>query len=169
MPFNLLKSYNDILEIGHFNEVQRTISLQAIFNRDIADNNNFKFRNKIINPIKGDEPPLTILFRHLTTNIIDYKTKRREFEFERSVRLHWILHHIEERKKNKISIFTIDEIAEGRKCKRTYILDEEEKYVVVLEVYRNGTEYYLITAYHLQNRNYKKIKSKMARKLEEVF
>jgi len=52
---------------------------------------------------------------------------------------------------------------------RTYIYDKAEKYVVILEPYRNKDEYYLLTAYHLTGRNNKKIENKYKRKLNDVL
>ena len=37
MPTNLIKSYPQLLELGHLNEYQRTQSLLNIFKRDIED------------------------------------------------------------------------------------------------------------------------------------
>ena len=52
---------------------------------------------------------------------------------------------------------------------RTYIYDKEQKYVIILEPYRNKDEYYLLTAYHLTGPNKKKIENKYKRKLEDVL
>ena len=43
-------------------------------------------------------------------------------------------------------------VAESR-VNRTYIYDIDEKYVIVLEPRRNGTAYYLLTAYHLEGKD----------------
>ena len=71
MPLNLLKKYPELLEIGHLTEVDRTNSLKAVFKRDIEDNSNLSFRAKVIRPIKGEEPAMQLLFRHLTTEEIE--------------------------------------------------------------------------------------------------
>ena len=71
MPLNLLKTYPQLLELGHLNEHQRTESLQRIFTRDIEENPGLNFRTKTIRPIKGEEPAMVILFRHLTTEEIE--------------------------------------------------------------------------------------------------
>ena len=52
MPFNKLKKYPELLELNGLDERARQQSLQAIFDRDIADNDNFRFRGKRIYPIK---------------------------------------------------------------------------------------------------------------------
>lgn len=38
MPFNLIKKYNDLLDIMGLSEAQRIESLRRIFNRDIQNN-----------------------------------------------------------------------------------------------------------------------------------
>ena len=112
---------------------------------------------------------MQILFRHLTTVITDRQTNKREFEIDRAKRLHWVKFHIEENKKDKIEVFSTEERAGGKNVFRTYILDKTERYVIVLEPYRTKDEYYLLTAYYLLPRNYKKLKNKMKRKLDEVL
>ena len=167
MPFNLIKKYNELLEIDHFGHNDRIKSLKAIFERDIAENTNFSFRSKRIFPIKQEgEEAMEILFRHLTTETVDPETKRREFESERSKRLHWIKHHIDERKTENILVFSVDE---GKKGIRTYILDKDERYVIILEPQRKEG-YYLLTAYPLQGSTFRKIMRKYEkRRLPEVL
>jgi hypothetical protein len=164
MPINILKIYPELLELDFLNEQQRIESLKRIFKRDIEDNADFSFRTKKINPIKCEEDEMQILFRHLTTKIVDIKTRSREFEPHRSKRLHWIKYHIEENKKEKVLIFSVED-PEGI---RTYILDEDQNYVIILEPYRNNQEYYFISAYYLEGRNSKKINMKYSRRLPIV-
>jgi hypothetical protein len=38
MPLNLIKKYNQHLDIGGFNEAQRRQSLMGVFNQDIVNN-----------------------------------------------------------------------------------------------------------------------------------
>ena len=102
MPFNLLKKYPELLEILHLGEKERKDSLYRVYCRDIEDNEIFMFRAKRIYPIKSDgDIDMQREFMHLTTT--DDKepegavTKKRVFEPNRSCRLHWIRHHIEER------------------------------------------------------------------------
>lgn len=159
-----LKIYNQHLEIAHMNAVDRNASLYAIFKRDIEDNNAFIFRGKRINPIKGEDIPMQTLFRHLTTVIVDQATRSREFEIQRSIRLHWIKFHIDEVKKEDMMVFSVQD-TDGI---RTYIVDIKEKYVIILAPYRNREEYYLLTAYYLDGRNIKKIESKYKRRLPEL-
>ena len=52
MAFNLAKKYPELLEIMHYNEFERKKSLRAIFDRDITDNDSFKFNDKQIRPTK---------------------------------------------------------------------------------------------------------------------
>ena len=151
MPTNLLKKYNALLELASLNDHQRTESLKGVFRRDIVDNANFKFHLKQIKPTSADgEDSMERLFRHLTTCITDKTTQHREFEMARSMRLHWIRHHVEEKKPDNMFVFSVDEPRSGI---RTYIYDRDENYVIVLEPLRNGTEYYLLTAYYLEGRD----------------
>lgn len=168
MPYNLLRKYNELLEIASFNENQRTNSLKGVFNRDIANNTQFTFQAKPINPTPKDgEIPMETLFSHLTTIIIDKETNKREFDIHRSIRLHWIRHHAEQRKKENMLIFSVKE-PEGN---RTYIYDKDEKYVIILEPLRNKNEYYLLTAYYLMGKDEKRDKMgrKYKRRLPEVL
>lgn len=151
MPTNLLKKYNALLELAALNEHQRTVSLKGVFHRDIVENDNFKFRLKQIKPTTADgEDSMERLFRHLTTCITDQATQHREFEMARSIRIHWIRHHVEERKKDNMFVFSVDEPRSGI---RTYIYDSDENYVIVLNPLRNGIEYYLLTAYYLEGKD----------------
>ena len=55
MVTNELKKYNDFLDLSSLTEIQRKNSLRIIFDRDIADNTAFNFRNKIIRPLKKED------------------------------------------------------------------------------------------------------------------
>lgn len=166
--FNLTKKYNQLLELAMLAPEQRKQSLLRIFNRDIAQNDNFNFRSKKIYPItKEEQDRMETLFVHLTTEKVDYKENKREYDSFRSERLHWIKYHIEENKQDNMLIFSIDDVKYGI---RTYIYDVIEKYVIILEPYRNGQSYYLITAYYLQGGGDKnKIESKYKRRLPTIF
>ncbi|MCK4344604.1 MAG: hypothetical protein KAX05_04900, partial [Bacteroidales bacterium] len=74
-------------------------------------------------------------------------------------------YHIEERKTNSVLKFSLKE-PHGY---RTYIYDRDQKYVIVLEPYRNNLEYYLLTAYYLKGRNVKKMENKYRRKLSDLL
>lgn len=177
MPFNLLKKYPQLLELGYLNEQQRTESLLRVFKRDIEENSGLNFRTKTIRPVKGEEPDMVILFRHLTTEEIEIevedgtKYRKRIFEKDRSQRLHWVRYHLEENKKENVEIFSVEERDQNKRKDiiRTYIYDMEQKYIIVLDPQRTQRDYYLITAYHL-NKDYgeKKIKKLMKRRLPEV-
>ncbi len=177
MPLNLLKTYPQFLELGHLNEHQRSQSLQGIFNRDIEGNLGLNFRTKTIRPIKGEEPAMVILFRHLTTEEIEIedengkKYPKRIFEMDRSQRLHWVRHHLEEKKKDNVEVFSVEERDQKKRKDifRTYIYDVEQKYIIVLDPQRTQLDYYLVTAYHL-NKDYgeKKIKKLLKRRLPEL-
>jgi len=168
MPLNLLKIYNQLLEIAALSVVKRTESLKAIFKRDIENNDKFKFRNKQIKPTVTDgEIPMETLFKHLTTIKFDYETQKREFDFHRSVRIHWIKYHIEGKKTDNVLIFSVKE-PEGN---RTYIYDKDENYVIVLEPLRKTSEYYLLTAYPILGKDDKREKmlKKYKKRLPEVL
>lgn len=159
MPLNLLKKYNQLLGLAAMNEYQRESSLKSIFDRDITNNPNFLFRGKQLNPTPADgQNSIDGLFMHLTTVITDKHTKRRDSDMARSVRLHWIRHHIEENKKDNIFVFSVAE-PDGT---RTYIYDKDEHYVIVLEPMRKKDEYYLLTAYYLEGKD--KAREKMMKK-----
>jgi len=159
MPHNLLKVYNQLLDILAYSPAQRELSLKRIFNRDITNNHNFCFRKKRINPTPADgEDTMERLFRHLTTVIVDKSTNKREFDIQRSIRLHWIKYHIDENKKDNVLVFSVQE-KEGI---RTYIYDKDEQYVIILEPMRIKDEYYLLTAYYLEGKD--RARDKMMKK-----
>ncbi|MEN6569635.1 MAG: hypothetical protein ABFC18_06470 [Rikenellaceae bacterium] len=167
MPLNLLKKYNQLLELVALNEFQRKESLKGIFNRDIQNNPSFIFQTKPINPTPTDgQDSMERLFTHLTTVITDKATSKREFDMARSERLHWLKYHIEEKKKKNMFVFSVAE-PEGV---RTYIYDKDEFYVIVLEPLKNKNEYYLLTAYRLQGKDKArdKMMKKYRRRLDEV-
>lgn len=170
MPYNLIKTYNQLLDIVGMNEGQRTRSLMAIFNRDIRNNPNFKFENKVIHPTPAEDGEIKIeeLFDHLTKRIFDYSTRAREFDLQRAVRLHWVKYHVEKSKKENMLYFSVKE-PEGL---RTYIYDKDEKYVIVLEPLRNKTSYYLLSAHYLTGKDAKrdKIMTKYKKyRLDELY
>lgn len=165
MSFNLLKRYNHLLELSSLSPNQRKESLLSIFNRDIRDNSYFRFKGKLISPTPKDgEIKMSTLFSHLTTVITDRSTRKREFDNDRAVRLHWVKYHVDESKKDNMLIFSVKE-PEGI---RTYIYDIDEKYVIVLEPLRNKDEYYLLTAYFVKGKDAKRNKfiKKYKRKLD---
>ena len=177
MPFNQTKKYPELLDILSLSEKDRTESLKMIFKRDIEENPNLNFRNKKIYPIKGEEPNMQLLFRHLTTEEIEVNEEgstycKRVFEKERSQRLHWIRYHLEEHKKDNIEIFSVQTRDQKKRQDiiRTYIYDKEQKYVIVLEPQRNQRDYYLLTAYHL-NKDYgeKSFNKKLKYKLPDIY
>lgn len=167
MPFNQLKIYNQLLDLLHLNPNERNISLQRVFERDIANNSAFHFRTKQIYPVKREraDVDLNILFSHLTTHVTDKTINKRDYEPKRSERLHWLRHHIEERQKEGVLIFSVED-PDGI---RTYLFDEPENYVIILAPYRDKTAYYLLTAYYLEGRNPEKIKKKYKRRLVELY
>ena len=177
MPLNLLKIYPQLLDLGYMTKEQRTESLKRIFKRDIEDNPGLNFRAKIIRPVKGEEPSMQILYTHLTCEDILVENedgssyKKREFEIDRSLRLHWVRYQIEERKKDNVEIFSVEE-RDQRKRKnviKTYIYDLDQEYIIVLEPQRSGTDYYLLTAYYLNRKEgQKSMRKKMKKKLPVI-
>lgn len=151
MPFNLTKKYNDLLDLLGMSEYERTKSLRAIFNRDIQDNPHFTFNGKSIYPTPKEDGIIAMetLFNHLTRKETDKEVHHREFDMKRSQRLHWIRHHVEQRKEDRMLYFSVCE----PRGKRTYIYDMDEYYVVVLEPRRDNSSYYLLTAYHLEGKD----------------
>lgn len=181
MPFNKLKKYPELLDLSGLDEKARKSSLQGIFNRDIADNDNFCFRGKRIYPIKTDgKIDMDRELLHLTTEEVedvDENGKRynhRVYDRYRSERLHWIKPHIEEKvTDSEIAVFSVNERNQRKRVNvvRTYIYNKTRKYVIVLEPQtRNGESYYLLTAYYI-NKEYgeKQMQKKMASKLNEVL
>lgn len=168
MPLNLIKTYNSHLDIGALTQYQRNQSLLSVFNRDITNNQNFKFRDKQITPTPADGfIKMETLYLHLTTVMVDKSTRKREFDMSRSCRLHWVKYHIDQNKQDNMLLFSVNE-PDGD---RTYIYDKDEKYVVILEPLRNKNEYYLISAYYLTGKDAMrdKILKKYKRKLENVL
>lgn len=168
MSFNLLKKYNQLLELESLSDGERHRSLMGIFNRDIANNNNFHFRSKPIKPTPVDgEIKMSTLYTHLTCEIEDKKTRNRVFDIHRSKRLHWIRFHIEEQKKDNMLVFSVAE-PDGI---RTYVYDKDEKYVIVLEPLRRKSEYYLLSAYYLRGKDLArdKFERKFKRRLPELY
>ena len=103
MPTNLLKTYNQLLELNCLTEHQRILSLKGVFNRDFVNNTDFSFRKKKLNPTPAEgEDTMERFFRHLTTVITDKATRQREYDPSRSVRLHWVRYHLEERKNDNM-------------------------------------------------------------------
>lgn len=154
MPTNLLKTYNQLLELLYHSTNRNLLSLRAVFNRDFVNGQNVIFNNYPVRPTPTDGiDAMDRLFDHLTTVITNEVTRKRTFETERSIRLHWIKHHLENRSNHLLVFKLIEE-------NRIYILDDVERYVVILEPLRNVEEYYILTAYRLEPSNYRKLRKK---------
>ncbi|MBC8486206.1 MAG: hypothetical protein ISS16_07560 [Ignavibacteria bacterium] len=179
MVTNLLKRYPELLEIMHLDERDRTISLRRIFSRDIEDNQEFKFRSKQIRPIKIEgKVNMDNLFNHLIKEEIEIvessgnKYKKRIFEKDRSMRLHWLKEHIDETILDTIEVFSIVErdTRKRKDVKKTYLYNIKEKYVIVLEVQRSGLDYYLLSAHYLNKKHgQKEMNKKVKKKLQDVL
>lgn len=168
MPFNKIKIYNQLLDIVGMGDKQRTDSLKGIFKRDFEERP-CVFCGKNIHPTPKEdgEIPMETLFRHLTTEMVDKVTRTRVFEIDRSMRLHWVRYHLEQRKNDNMLLFSVKE-PEGV---RTYYYDADEKYVIVLEPLRCGDAYYLLSAYYIKGRDAQrnKMEKKYKRKLDELL
>lgn len=174
MDFNIMRVYPELLDLAYMTIQQRNESLKGIFRRDIEDNPKFEFRGKCIRPIKKEgQVSMDVLLNHLTTKEdIDEKgnkTGSRSFEMARSQRLHWVKFHIVESNPVKIDVFSYQDRVNGKSVIRTYIYDMEQEYVIILEPQRSKTDYYLLTAYYLNEPGGKKqIENKRKKRLSEV-
>ena len=174
MITNLIKKYSDFLELDHLNDNERKKSLLGVFKQDIEDNENFKFKNKKIYPVKISADAMQTLFTHLTccTEEVEEdgrKYKKRVYDAQRSKRLHWVRHHIDEKKKDNIEVFSSEERIENRTVIRTYIYDLDQNYIIVLEPQRTNQDYYLITAHYLNEAWAKKaMRKRLSKKLPEL-
>jgi hypothetical protein len=160
MPLNLTKTYNSLLDMVYPTIHKNVNSFRLVFNRDFIELGEIQFRGKKIKPTTSSdgEDSMDRLFTHLTTIVTDKKTKKREFESDRSIRIHWVRYHIEEKIKEKVIVFSIKDE------NRTYILNQDERYVVILEPLRNGTDFYLLSAYPLQPSSYKNIMNRFEKR-----
>jgi len=157
---NLTKNYADLLDLIGLNGPQINESLRRIFNRDVQENNNFKFLTKVIRPIKVDgQPSLDTVFLHLTTKRVEVKDgrktyKRAEFDSDRSVRLHWLRHHIDRGETEEVEIFSVTErdYVSRKDVVNTYIYNIEKQYVIVLRPQNSELDYYLLSAYYLNEK-----------------
>jgi hypothetical protein len=168
MITNLLRNYPELLDLIGSDSFSNRRALYPVFERDIVQNPAFEFRGKAIHPTSQEgQIPMETLYSHLTTVMTDKATRKREFESMRSVRLHWVKHHIEEQSPKHIDVFSVME-SEGM---RTYIYDKKEKYVIVLQPsrYETRNEYYLLTAYNLRGGDGRKIENKKKRKENTIF
>lgn len=172
MPINLLKKYPELLEILHLSSHARTESLMRIFKRDIEENRDFKLFTKPIFPVKKDgKSTMDTLFGHLINKENEEsETKARDcFDPDRAQRLHWFKHHVENN--SKIDMFSFTDRKDGKDVIRTYLFDQAQKYVIILEPRQEGISlYYIISAYYL-NESYgeKSISKKMKNKLPNIY
>lgn len=179
MPHNLLKKYPDHLElIGSLYNMK--LSLKRVYDRDIENNPDFKFRGIQIHPLKSEEGQLDMdrTFIHLTTketpvyddNGVKLTEKRRTFDPKRSVRLHWINHHVHEVTPDNLEIFTVVErdMKKRMNVRHTYIYDKVEKYVIIFDR-RPQKDFYLLTAYYLDEVYAEKALKKKMKKKEEAI
>jgi hypothetical protein len=156
MPANLIKTYNQLLDLLYPTFKKNLESIRKVFDRDFTPGD-ISFNTYPVSPApKEGQDKMEILFSHLTTEVIDEATRKRTFEQSRAVRLHWVRYHLEESKQ-----FNAYEVDEDNKV---YIVNKAEKYVVILEWLRNKTRFYLLTAYPLYPNNYKKILTRLEKR-----
>lgn len=175
MPLNLLKKYPELLDLfGSFETMNA--SLRRVYDRDIVNNEDFKFRGIQIHPLKSEEGQLDMdmTFKHLTTKKYAYdengeenSNNSRQFDINRSRRLHWINHHLHEASPENIDIFTVVERDKKKRqdVKHTYIYDNVKKYVIVFDR-RPKKDFYLLTAYYLDEPFAEKALEKKKKKKE---
>ena len=73
MPTNLLKTYNQLLELNCLTEHQRILSLKGVFNRDFVNNPDFSFRKKKLNPTPAEgEDTMERFFRPYVLDVAEY-------------------------------------------------------------------------------------------------
>ncbi len=162
--FNKLKIYNQLLELDALTVRERNKSLYGIFQRDFINSTPY-FRAKLVRPTPREgEDTMKTLLHHLTTCTTNKDESSREYDRERSIRVHWIKHHICENSPGIRDIFSVKE----KNGIRTYIYDKNERYVIILEPKGNDS-YYLITAYYLSGANIYKIENKARRRLDVVY
>lgn len=177
MPLNLLKKYPELLLLSGSMAAMRA-SLHKIYLRDIEENNDFKFRGVQIHPLKSEDgqQEMDRTFVHITTREFpqyDEKGKqlplpKREFDMPRAVRLHWINHHVHECTPENLEVFTVVERDQKKRAdvKHTYIYDKVEKFVIVFDR-REEKDFYLLTAYYLNEPYAEKMMKKKMKKKEE--
>ncbi|MGX5688498.1 hypothetical protein [Arcticibacter tournemirensis] len=175
---NLIKEYDALLDLTGMSEPQAKVSLRRIFDRDIQNNENFKFQEKVIRPIKIDgQASLDTLFGHLTTTRVwveenSLKFQRSLFDAHRSIRLHWVKFHIDRGAHDEVQIFSVEErdLVKRKDVINTYIYNIDKKYVVVLRPQNSDQDYYLLTAYYLYEKwGAKEMSKKIRHKLDKVY
>lgn len=159
-----MKAYSQTLEVDFMRVGDREVSLRGIFERDFIASSN-SYRGKMIIPTPKDGiPTMDVLFLHLTRKTESPDASKRIYDRDRAIRIHWIKHHICKCDDvDYIDVFSVRD----KNAIRTYIFNETQSYVVILEP-RGAETYYLLTAYYLQGANTKKILQKRKRKLDIV-
>ena len=152
MPLNLIRVYNALLDIDFLSKPARDISLRGVFDRDFRHNSSLQLTGQPVYPVPGDPDALEQLFFHLTTHEVPPKSRHREYEPERSRRLHWVRPHIEHTVPANLIVFSNEEKGELR----TFVVNKAERYLVVLKPLRKGG-YYLLTAYPLGADSFRKV------------
>ena len=88
------------------------------------------------------------------------------------MRLHWIKYLVSGKKSDELEIFSVSErdVKRRKDVIRTYLYDIKQKYIIVFEPHRSRIDYYLLSAYYLNNSfGEKMMKKKLKNKLSEVY
>lgn len=156
MPFNLLKKYPALLEFSYDSFEKNIKSIRKVFDRDFIETTQ-SFNNKKIHPIplEDNKDSIDLLFKHLTYKKNNKTKERDEFDRDRTIRIHWIKHHTQNKEEQNILVFSTKE---RHRTYRTYIYNTIHNYVIVLEPLRCNDAYYLCSAYVLQGKDYERDK-----------
>lgn len=157
MAANLLKKYNETLDFLYPKEMENQKSFRKVFDRDFIQSGDNKFNGFLVKPRPNDKmDAIEQLYWHLTTKITDEKNKSRSFDNERTIRIHWIRFHLSNDLPENFIYRDLNE-------NRIYIIDKNEKYVIILDTSRDNSAYYLITAYKLGSSSFTKIMKRFKR------
>lgn len=152
MPTNLLKEYNTLLDWLYADLQENLKSIYRVFSRDFIEKSPVYFNGQVVHPLPADgDYQMERQFEHLTTVVVDKTTNKRSFDHQRAIRIHWILHHLMMKKSDNMLLFSVP------REERVYILDKDEKYVIILEKLRKDTSFFLLTAFLLEDDMYRKI------------
>ncbi len=161
MPTNLLKEYNALLDWLYADFWENIRSIYRVFARDFIEKAPVLFNGQVVHPLPTDGgEQMERQFEHLTTVVVDKATNKRSFDQQRAIRIHWILHHLMMKKSVNLLLFFVP------REQRVYILDRDEKYVIILEKFRKESDFFLLTAYLLEDDSFRKILKRYEREGE---
>lgn len=145
---NILAKYDGLLELSSLNEKDLRAELWSIFKRDF--DGKIECCGKDVEPTPSDSGGYEHVFIHLITKSDD-KTGR-EIDRKRSKYIHWIKPHIKRDLSpfsdlHDLSVFSIEE----NRRTSLYLLNKTKKYVVILELKRDKSALYLLTAFPIDD------------------